>query len=166
MTKQVQSIPKETKRFKANGNDYYVSDKISAARFKEYEKLVPRLTFGIGFDEMHKTLTQAFNYLNAGKPANAAILIHNVLNGIVDHNNPKRTHPAMMMAALVINRDGEDETKYDESVMLDKVRDWTEEGFDMLDFFELSLNSIQGFRETLLKYTQERLKEMIPESKE
>lgn len=162
---EVKSIEKGKKEFVANGHKYIVMDKISIARFKEYEKLVPQLTMGIGFSEMFTSLGKAFALLNspAPKPLDAGIIIHNLMEGIKGAGSENRAHPGLMMAALVINREGEDATKYDKNLMLEKIADWQAEGFDMLDFFELSLTSIQGFKETLVKYTQETAKLMSKE---
>lgn len=147
--------------FTANGKLYVVSKTLSIARFKEYEKLVPLLTFGQGFEEIFAGLKKAFSLLNnpAPKPLDAGIIIHNLMNGIKDINDNKRIHPALKMAALVINRKDEDPTKINDQLMLDKISDWEAEGLDMLTFFELSLNSIQGFNEELIKLTQESKKE-------
>lgn len=145
------------KHFMANGKKYIIANKISIARFKEYEKLVPQLTIGIGFNEMYTNLRKAYSYLNTPqpKPLDAGIIIHNLLNGIKDINDNKRIHPSLKMAALVINREDENAAEYDEQLMQDKINDWQVEGLDMLSFFEMSLNSIQGLKEQLIKFTEE-----------
>lgn len=152
--KDIKSIPAGVREFQANGKRYIIMDKITVLRYKEYEKLVPRLTFGLDFNEMYKNLEKMYAALNKQQFANSAVICHNMMNGISNVNDPNRVHPAMMMAALVINREDENPGSYDETLMMDKINDWTVEGFDMMSFFELSLNSIQGFRETLVKYTQ------------
>lgn len=143
--------------FMANGNKYILVGKISIARFKEYEKLVPQLTMGIGFDEMFSNLKKAYSFLNSPtpKPLDAGIIIHNLMSGIKDINDKKRIHPALKMAALVINREDENPAHYDEKLMEEKINDWQAEGLDMLSFFEMSLNSIQGLKEQLSKFTEE-----------
>ena len=153
----VKGLDKKQKSFMANGRKYIVMDRISIVRFKQYEKLVPQLTMGITFNEMFASLKKAYGFLNSKdpKPLDAGIILHNIMNSITASNDEKRFSPALMMAALIINREDEDPGKYDEQLMLDKIADWQAEGYDMLDFFELSLNAIQGFRETLIKYTQE-----------
>ena len=162
---ELKTITKDTKEFNANGNKYIVLDKISTIRYKEYEKLLPKLTFGLTFQEIFNSLNKAFTYLNKPQPepANAAIIIHNTMNGIKSIDDSNRIHPALMMAALVIVRENEDVKVYDEKLMIDKISDWQKEGIDMMSFFALSLSSIQGFRETLIKYTQENLSEIKKE---
>ncbi len=154
----IKTIEKGAKEFTANGRKYIIMDKISPERYKEYEKLVPALTFGLSFQEIYSQLHKLFGLLNKQEFANAAIVCHNVMSGIKNIDDTKRIHPALMMAALVIVREDEDARSYDETLMKDKIIDWQEEGMDMMGFFALSLSSIQGFRETLIKYTQESLK--------
>lgn len=157
---QVKTLEPNTKQFIANGRNYTVSPSITPERYKQYEKLVPVLTFGLSFQDVYNGLFNVFNHLNKQDFANAAVLTHNLMNGIKDIDNENRIHPALMMAALVINRDDEVAAIYDEKLMLDKIADWQAEGIDMMYFFALSLSSINGFRETLLKYTQENLTEI------
>lgn len=154
---EIKTIDSKTKSFVANGKTYTVSDKISVDRFKQYEKLVPLLTFGLGFEQIFSNLKTAYEALNKQKNADAAVIIHNVMNGISSVEDSKRAHPALLMASLVINREDEDAREYNEEIALDKISDWQKEGLDMMGFFDLSLSSIQGFRETLIKYTQEKL---------
>lgn len=144
------------REFIANGKKYYISDKICIARWKEYEKLSPRLTYGIGFDEMQKSLTKAFSLLNKPnpEPLNAGIVIHNVLNGVKDANDDSRIHPSLLMCALIINREGEDVGVFDKQIQMDKINDWETEGLDILSFFAFALRSINGFRETYLSFIQ------------
>jgi hypothetical protein len=158
---EIKSITPGTKEFMANGKKYIIKSRISGYRFKEYEKLVPQLSMGIGFDEMFANLKKAYAFLNSSqpKPLDAGIIIHNLMNGIVGINENKRIHPALKMAALVIDREDENPATYDEELMKAKISDWHEEGLDMISFFDLSLNSIQGFNERLMQYTQEREKQ-------
>lgn len=161
---QVKSI-KGLKEFKANGHDYIVCDTISAERYKEYEKLTPELTHGLSWQGVYSNLIKAFNLLNKPnpEPLNAGIIIHNVLNGIKNIDDDNRIHPALMMCALVINRKDEDQRIYNKTLMLEKISDWQAEGLDMMSFFGFALNTIEGFKDVLIKSTQERLMELSQE---
>ena len=164
---QVKTLAKDQKEFTANGVKYLISDKLTPERWKEYEKLVPRLTFGLSFQDVYNQLHKAYGYLNKPnpEPVNAGVVIHNIMNGIRGIEDEKRIHPAMMMAALVILRENEDPRTYDQALMLEKVADWQKEGYDMMSFFALSLSSIQGFRETLIEYTRTHLTQTSQEEK-
>lgn len=152
-------MPRDSREFMANGRKYIISEKISTLRYKEYEKLVPVLTFGVGFKEIFQHIRKAYDLLNkpVPEPGSACVVLHNTMNGIKMIDDPKRQHPGLLMAALVILREDEDPTKYDEQLMMDKISDWQEEGYDMLSFFVLSMNTIQGFKETLSAYTNQTL---------
>lgn len=159
---ELKTLSSATKSFEANGKKYTVSEKISVERFIQYEKLVPELTFGLSFEQIYSNLRKAFELLNKQKFADSSVVIHNIMNGISSIEDEKRAHPALLMASLVINRQDEDVRVYDEFIALDKINDWQLEGLDMLGFFDLSLSSIQGFKTTLIKYTQEQA-ELISE---
>jgi len=142
--------------FMANGHEYHISSGISLSRYKEYEKLEPRLTYGVDFDSLFKQLRKAYDALNSNKEgrADAIVIIHNLMSGIKDIENEKREHPALLMAALVINRDGEDAGIYDEKKQLQKIEDWQKEGYDALPFFTFALISIQGFGAEYKKFVE------------
>ena len=155
--------------FEANGHKYHISKKISIPRWREYEKLEPRLTYGVDFDSMFKQLRKAYDALNTknGNVLDAGIIIHNLMSGIKDIESDKREHPALLMCALVINREGEDAGTFDEQLQLDKIEDWRKEGFDVLPFFTFALFSIQGFKTIYVQYiasqiTEEDVKRMKP----
>ena len=154
----------KVKTFEANGHKYSISKKISIARWKEYEKLEPRLTYGLNFDDIFKQLKKAYEALNtkAGNVLDAGIILHNIMSGIKNIEDSSREHPALLMAALVINREGEDSALFDEAAQLEKINDWSKEGYDVLPFFIFALTSIQGFRDTYVEYIT---KELIQETK-
>jgi hypothetical protein len=141
--------------FTANGTKYYVSTKLSIKRYEEYEKLQPKLTFDLDFSVMFSTLKKAYAALNDRKFADSAVIIHNLMSGIEDIRNEKRIHPALLMAALAINSEGEDPGTYDESAQLKKIEDWRAEGFDIYGFFIFALNTIKGFALEYNEFTAE-----------
>lgn len=135
------------KEFTANGNKYFIMDKISIDRYAVYQELLPELTFGTSFGEMFRQLKNAYNHLNASKFADSAVIIHNLMSSVASVEQSQRVHPALKMAALFINLEDEDTGVYDEPKILNKIEDWRKEGYDISCFFSLALNSIEGFRE-------------------
>lgn len=150
--------------FMANGRLYNVSETISIDRWAEYEKLMPRLTYGINFEDMNKSHLKAYNFLNDKRFADAAVIIHNLMSGVKDANDDKRIHPALLMCSLIINYEGEDTTKFSKEAQLKKIEDWTAEGLDILSFFAFALRAINGFRETYIAYMAEAANEVIEKS--
>lgn len=160
---KVKELPKGFTEFEANGRKYVLSTMISAERFKEYEKLVPKLTFGLSFQEIYAQLGKLFAHLNKQNFADASVLCHNIMGGIKKIDDENRVHPALEMAALVINREDEDTRYYDHNLMLEKIQDWQEEGYDMMGFFRFALNITEGFREVLKESTREKINEIQQE---
>ncbi len=153
---EVKELKLTDKKFTANGKTYLVTDKISMNRYIEYQRTMPLLTFGTNFEEMFKQLKNAYTHLNNQKFADSAVIIHNLLNNVSKVEETSRIHPALKMAAMFINTAEEDVTIYDEEVTKQKIEDWSKEGYNISDFFTLSLNSINGFREAFQEYTEKR----------
>ena len=53
--------------FIANGKKYIISNSISVERYKEYEKLEPKLTYGVGFEELFRNVKKAYEAVNQQK---------------------------------------------------------------------------------------------------
>lgn len=150
------AVDLKEKTFVANGKRYVITDKISIERWKQYEKLQLRLTYGVSFDELNNNIKKAFALLNKPnpEPLNAGIILHNIMNGIKDADDEKRVPPGLLMCTLVMNTEDEDVSVYNEQIAMDKINDWREEGLDILTFFSWALNSIKGFRGTYLSFIQ------------
>ena len=134
----------EEKTFEANGKTYQVTQHISIDRFIEFERLQAHVGFGIDFKNIYEKLGKAYEHMNKNKLADAAVIIHNLANGIGE-NLEKREHPILNMCALFINRDDENAGVLDEDLMEAKIKDWKEEGYAMDDFFSLAFNFVDGF---------------------
>lgn len=165
-TNEPRAITLKDKTFVANGNRYVITDKISIERWKEYEKLQMRLTYGVNFEQLNDNLKKAFSLLNKSQPEplKAGIILHNIMSGIKDADDESRVHPGLLMCTLVMNKEGEDVSTFDEQVAMDKIKDWREEGLDILSFFSWALNSIKGFRGTYLSYIQAQAELLISSS--
>jgi hypothetical protein len=133
--------------FEANGHTYTITDELSIARWREFENHQALVGLGRSFKEIFDNLAKAYEALNKGKVADAAVTIHNLLSGIKDKLD-QRHHPALMMCALWINRKDEDTALYDQAKMEEKINDWEKEGYNVEDFFLLAWNFVPEFIET------------------
>jgi len=152
--------------FMANGKKYVISNSISVERYKEYEKLEPKLTYGVGFEELFRNVKKAYELVNQQKFADSAVVLHNIMSGIKEVEDSKRIHPALTMCSLVINVEGEESAIYSAEMVNNKVEDWTAEGLDMIDFFLLALKSIKGFRQTYLEFIQKESNQIVNQNAE
>ena len=161
---------KESKRidftkqsFEANGMKYTWNGRLSLDRWQEFERLQPRLGFGKSFEDILKNLKLAVDMGNKGKGIEAWNVIFNIISGVSDKLE-NRLDTALHIAALFINRIDEDVTKVDISLFNEKIKDWTEEGFDAMDFFSLAANLVTGFVEALQATSLNTLNQVAPKS--
>jgi hypothetical protein len=162
---------KESKRidftktsFEANGIKYLWNGRLSLERWQEFEKLQPRLGFGKDFESILKNINLSIDMANKGKGIEAWNIIINIKSGISDKLE-NRLDTALHIAALFINREDEDLTKVDSALFDLKIKDWTEEGFDAMDFFSLAANLVSGFVEALQQTSLNTLQKEMKESK-
>lgn len=161
MKKEVKQFDPKAKSFMANGHTYFVSTKFSITRYEEYEKLQPKLTFDLDFDSMFKELKATYEKLNQSKFADSAVKIYNLMAAINDVRNEKRIHPALLMAALAINREDEDATVFDQKLQEEKINDWRVEGYDIEGFFYFALGTIKGFAKEYNEFTETGMSESL-----
>lgn len=155
-------ITPQTETFEANGKKYFIAKSVSIERYEQYEKIQPLLTFGVDFKSVFANVRKAWDYLDAGKRNDAAVVLHNIMSAIAEIEKEERVHPGLLIAALFINREGEDVARYDKNICLEKINDWRAEGYDMDSFFLLALNSIQGFKKTYIEYLNQLKNENSP----
>lgn len=160
MRKELKKIDLAEGSFIANGNKYTILSAIPLSRYREFKKLQARLVYGMDVKTLLSNCIKAFNYLNSPKPepANAAIVIHNIMNGIKDMEDESREDPAIAICSLIIIRDGEDVGTFDKALSSEKISDWEKEGLDPNDFFQLALISMETFKETFALYMNQQAK--------
>jgi len=132
--------------FEANGKKYTVSKSLSVERWKYFEDFQALVGFGRSFDDVFQNVKKAYEALQHPKIADASVILHNILIGVKEKLD-KRHHPALMICALFINAEDEDQRVYDEDIMNRKIEDWQKEGYDVNDFFSLAWNLVPSFIE-------------------
>jgi hypothetical protein len=147
------------KEFEANGMKFFVNNKLSIARYEQYEKLQPRLAYGIDFETMFKLHNQLYQNLNDRKFADSAVICHNLMSGIRDLLDSKREDAALLMCALAINGENEDPGVYDEQVQKEKIEHWRKEGFAMEGFFLFAASIMKGLPKAYNAYIMDQVTE-------
>ena len=150
------TLTPETKSFKTkSGKTYHVaqSNELSVDYFLEWLNLQPQVAYGVDFSSIHGNLSRAYENMNKGKVADAAVIVHNILNGI-DKNINKRTHPVLELAALFLIGEDEDRTKYDAEYMAVKIQDWKNTGVDITSFFQFAFSLVTGLSNELETISQ------------
>lgn len=128
-----------------SGKEYKIINSLPVGRFMAFEKLQAHVGWGLDFYSMFQKLKSLYDLLNDKKFADAAVMVHNLMNGIA-RNIDKRHHPALQLCTLFIVAGDEDVSTWDEDSAAKKIEDWSD--IDSSDFFLLAANTVSGFIET------------------
>ena len=146
---EVKHLDQTKSYFVANGKKYHITKKLCIERWRHFEDLQALVGFGRSFDDLFNAFKEIWNFLDdkgGAKTASAAIICHNAMTGIKTKME-ERYHPALLICALFINGEGENEKIYDDEVIKNKIEDWQTEGYDINDFFQLAWNLVPSFIE-------------------
>lgn len=127
----------------ANGKEYLIEKGMSGKRYTIFEELQSKIGWGVDFDTMLAKVKMAFEYLNKSKPADAAVILYNMIE-MISEKLQKRMLPTLQLCTLFINTKDEDRRTWSEALAEEKINDWNEEGYDINDFFVLALNMVPG----------------------
>jgi hypothetical protein len=130
------------KHFECGGKKFYLQESISFARYRELQKLIIEFSFSATFVDLFKNIRTAWDFMNALKLGEAAVILHNIMVGIKTLDD--KDDAALRMCALFINEDGEDSTKYDEAKMKEKIDCWGKE-LDVSPFFQLAASLVPSW---------------------
>ena len=138
----LRTIDFSKKYFECQGRKFYVKDTLSFARYREMQKINLEFGYSATFHDIFKNIKAAWEYLNQTKLGEAAVVLHNVMYGVVSLE--EKDDPAIRLCALFIDEEGEDATVYDESKMKEKIDCWGRE-LDTLPFFQLASNIVPNW---------------------
>lgn len=157
--KQVKEVNIEDGSFIANGTEYLIENKIAVGRYADFQKLEFMVGFQAGFYGAFENMKSAYNSLNAGKYADAAVMLHNTMTGV--NNIENRLDACIMMAALFLNTKDEDRTTIDEAMVAKKRHDWEAEGIDITFFLRFAASAVHGFIPIYREIFQTTLKKQM-----
>ena len=127
-----------------SGTTYIIHSSLTRKRFEVLEKLQVEFQHGVSLSGFKDEAAAAFDLLNKSKPADAAVKLNNLLNGVarIDAEQP---HPLFLICALFVCPADEDRGKWNDADAAEKIKDW--DSVDV-DFF---LGLAKRF---VLRYTQ------------
>jgi hypothetical protein len=160
---ELRSINFEKKHFECGGRKFYVKDSLSFARYRELQKLNLEFGYSATFHDTFKRIREAWDMLNATKLGEAAVILHNIMYGIVSLDD--KDDPALRLCALFIDEEGEDPTVYDEGKMREKIECWGKE-LSVTPFFQLAVNLVPGWIPAYKMVSQNTSKEKEQEKDE
>lgn len=137
--------------FEANGKKYLIESTLSIERYAMYQDIEIESGFGMSFKDLFNNQKKAYELLNQGKMADAAVLLYNNMQGFA---KLEQKEPFILKyCALFINEEHEDRTIISEDMITNKIQDWRKEGYEIQPFFTLAMSSIVGYTEALKNNT-------------
>jgi hypothetical protein len=137
---ELKTIDFSQKHFECQGRKFYLKESLGFARYRELQKLNLEFGYSATFHDIFKQIKTAWDFLNATKLGEAAVVLHNIMYGVVSLDD--KTDPALRLCALFIDEEGEDPTVYDEGKMREKIECWSAGGLDTLPFFQLAVSLV------------------------
>lgn len=131
------------KSFECQGRKFYLRESLSFTRYRELQKLNLEFGYSATFHDIFKQIRTAWDFLNATKLGEAAVVLHNIMYGVVSLED--KEDPALRLCALFIDEDGEDPAVYDEAKMKEKIKCWSDSQLDVTPFFQLAASLIPGW---------------------
>jgi hypothetical protein len=139
MSKQLKVLEPGTEYFECEGIKYTISKTLSFNRFEKLEEYNLEFGFSATFKDIFVQLRKQYDLLNQQKLADAIVLNHNLMKGIV--NLEQKHSISFRICALFINSDEEDITICDEAKMNRKIDSWAKE-YDVNFFLNFAISVI------------------------
>lgn len=141
------------KQFQANGKTYYYTNKLSIRRYKEFERLAPKVVFDSTTSELAGTLLEIFQAVTTGNEIlkslhKVAELSYNQLHRTKENFEEKE--PAVLwFCTLFLCLENEDTGVWNKALAQKKINDWEAENIAIESFFLLSISTIPKLTERL-----------------
>ncbi len=139
---ELKKLEPGTKYFDCQGEKFMISESISFIRFEKLQEFSLEFGFSATFKDIFTNLRKQYDLLNQQKLADAIVLNHNIMKGIV---NLEQKHNVMFrICALFINSDDEEIVEYDEAKMSRKIDLWGKE-YDANFFLNFAISTVPHF---------------------
>lgn len=143
---------------KTENHTYRIAESMSQERYEQFELLQLEFAYGFTFTELQNILTDIEKKFNTMNIVEAATLIYNLKNS-VKNGIEKRIQPYMRLCGLILIREDEDITVFNELFQKEKINDLMKAGVDYRDFFALAMNLIPSLLQVYKEISQTTIKE-------
>jgi hypothetical protein len=134
--------------FDCAGKRFIKTESISFNRFKEMQKILLELGFSATFVDIYNNYQKMIEAYNKHDYFAMSIIAYKSMEGI--KNLEDKDHPALRLAALFINEENEDVTKYNEAEMKAKIDCWASE-LEVFPFIALAISIHEDWLKIYLK---------------
>lgn len=128
-----------------SGKVYHLEPLLNVDRYKEAEKLLKQLEFGMTNEAIFTKLNQVSDLFNKAQLQNGMVELAKLQERF--YTIGTRGEVAMKLAALYLNEKDEDTTVISQHTIDAKIADWR--GYAYASFFALSVSIISGLKDSL-----------------
>lgn len=125
MANELRKLEAGTQSFECGGKKYYIIDRLSFIKFEKLSEFALEFGYSATFKDIFIQLKKQYELLNQLKLADAAVITHNLMTGIV--NLEQKHNVAFRICALFILEEGENEIEYNEAKVNEKIDNWSKE---------------------------------------
>lgn len=137
MAEQITRLGEGTRSFQAGGRTYIVHESLTVDGFQRLEELRVEMEAGNGVGDMLKLTQKAYDLLNKGKVADAAVSLYNCLN-IQERIVDGRPQAWLLALTLFIRPEGSDLASWTEAEATEWINEWSGAGLAVSDLFNLA----------------------------
>lgn len=156
MANELRKLEPGTQYFECGGKKYYIVDKMSFIKFEKLSEWSLEFGFSATFKDIFTHLKRLYELLNQTKFADAAIICHNIMSGIV--NLEQKDNVAFRICALFILEEGENEVEFNEAKITEKIDCWSKE-LDSAFFLNFAASLVPKWIAAYRLVSQNTLKE-------
>lgn len=125
MANELKKLEPGTQYFDCRGKKYFISDKLSFIKFEKLSEWSLEFGFSATFKDLFAGLKKQYELLNQMKLADAIVINHNLMTGIV--NLEQKYNVAFRICGLFILEEGENEIEFNEAKINEKIDNWSKE---------------------------------------
>lgn len=138
----LKKLEPDCQTFQCDGRTFYIEDTLSFNRYEKLREYSLEFGFSATVPDVFNRLNSAWKLLNETKLGDAAVMLHNIMNGI--QKIEKKSDVAFRVCALFVNEKEEDSTVWDEAIEKNKIECWSKE-YDVTGFFLLASAKVPGW---------------------
>lgn len=142
---ELRTIETTAKGFETDKHKYVIINTLPIERYIMYLKMQTEIAFDVSFSGVYNAFSAIIGKLNESKPVEAGIIANNAQIGL-SQLDTKRL-PVLTMCSLFIIREDEDVREFSETVMDEKIDDWTKSGIEIGFFLNFAEKLIHGYEQ-------------------
>ena len=130
--------------FPCKGRKIIIHSSLNAERYGHFQRLQVAAGFGSDYQTLYQTLHKAYGLMNQMRIADAAVSLNGALEGVARRVN-NQADPLLLICTLFMVPEGANLATWNEAEATELIRDWSEDAYDIRDFFTWAFRLVKDF---------------------